>query len=205
LRRNKKALLYTGEILMINKQKIVMAALVAFGMFTAISGQQITQAQSNQTPTRSTQNAIITTDRQFVIEAARGGKAEVELGKLALQKAANDDVKQFGQQMVQEHTQANNELKQLAAQKGITLPKDVGAENKEVKAELSKLSGKAFDQAYINQMVKDHAKTVSLFQREAEQGQDEDLKAWATKTLPTLQEHLQRANAIKTQLTATAK
>ena len=190
---------------MINKQKIVMAALVAFGMFTAISGQQITQAQSNQTPTRSTQNAIITTDRQFVIEAARGGKAEVELGKLALQKAANDDVKQFGQQMVQEHTQANNELKQLAAQKGITLPKDVGAENKEVKAELSKLSGKAFDQAYINQMVKDHAKTVSLFQREAEQGQDEDLKAWATKTLPTLQEHLQRANAIKTQLTATAK
>ncbi|MEH2252003.1 DUF4142 domain-containing protein [Nostoc sp.] len=187
-----------------NKQKIIMAALVAIGAFTAASGQNITTAQSNQTPTRSTQNAVSSTDKQFVTQAARGGMAEVQLGQLASQRAVKNEVKQFGQGMVQDHTQANNELKELAAQKGITLPKSIGRENKKVKANLSKLSGATFDQAYMNQMVKDHVKTVSLFQREADQGHDQDLKAWATKTLPTLQEHLQHARTLTAQSTGNA-
>ncbi|MEH2300356.1 MAG: DUF4142 domain-containing protein [Nostoc sp.] len=188
-----------------SKQKIIMAALVAIGAFTAASGQNITTAQSNQTPTRATQNAVSSTDRQFVTQAARDGMAEVQLGQLASQRALKNEVKQFGQGMVQDHTQANNELKELAAQKSITLPKSIGRENRKVKANLSKLSGATFDQAYMNQMVKDHVKTVSLFQREADQGQDQDLKAWANKTLPTLEEHLQHARALTAQSTRSAK
>ncbi|MEH1967746.1 DUF4142 domain-containing protein [Nostoc sp.] len=189
-----------------NKHKIVMmATLIAIGMFTAISGQNITIAQSNQTPTPSTQNTLSDSDRQFVTQAAEGGLAEVELGQLASQKAVKNEVKKFGQHMVQEHTQANNELKQLAAQKGVTLPTQLNEEHSKVRADLSKLSGAAFDQAYMNQMVKDHVKTVSLFQSEAEQGQDQDLKAWATKTLPTLQEHLQSARSLSGQPTGNAK
>ena len=182
-------------------QKIVTAALVVLGMFTASgwtslaqSGQSTTgQGQSTTSPN---QNALSASDKQFVTEAAQGGIAEVQLGQLALRRAASNEVKQFGQRMVRDHTQANNQLKQLAAQKGITLPKDMGDQNKAVMANLSKLSGANLDRAYANHMLQDHIKDVSLFQREAKEGQDQDLKAWAAKTLPTLQEHLRLVRSI---------
>jgi putative membrane protein len=132
-------------------------------------------------------------DRQFVMEAARGGMAEVKLGELATKKAASDDVKQFGQHMVQDHSKANAELKQLADKKGWTLPADVGPKHKAVMDRLSGLSGSAFDRAYMTEMVRDHEKTVALFERETKNGKDEDLRSWAEKTLPTLRHHLTMA------------
>lgn len=183
------------------QQKIVTAALVVIGMFTASgwtskaqSGQSTTgQGQSTTEPN---QNALSASDRQFVTSAAQGGIAEVQLGQLASRRAASNEVKQFGQRMVRDHTQKNNQLKQLAAQKGITLPKDMGDQNKAVMANLKKLSGADLDRAYTNHMLQDHIKDVSLFQREAKEGQDQDLKAWAAKTLPTLQEHLRLVRSI---------
>src|SRR5436190_5687346 len=106
-------------------------------------------------------------DQRFVMEAAQGGMAEVELGQLAAQKAASDDVKKFGQRMVDDHTKANDQLKQVASQKSITLPTDIGAKNKAVKDHLEKLSGAAFDKAYMTHMVQDHKKDVAEFQKEA--------------------------------------
>jgi putative membrane protein len=132
-------------------------------------------------------------DKMFMKKAAEGGLAEVELGKLAAEKGSNDAVKQFGQKMVDDHSKANDELKSLAEQKGVTLPTKPDAQSLAFKARLEKLSGAQFDKAYMEHMVRDHTKDVAEFKREAEYGKDLDVKAWAAKTQPTLEGHLSTA------------
>ncbi len=139
-------------------------------------------------------------DQKFITEAATGGKAEVELGKLASERGGSDAVKQFGQKMATDHGKANDELAQLAQQKGITLPTDLDAKHKKLHDRLSKLSGAEFDAAYMREMVRDHDKDVKEFQRESRRGKDPDVKAWAAKTLPTLQEHDQLAKQTQASL-----
>src|SRR5581483_10268084 len=102
-------------------------------------------------------------DRQFVKKAAEGGLAEVQLGQLATEKAASPEVKQFGQRMVDDHTKANEQLKQVASDEGVTIPDKLSAKDAATKARLEKLSGKAFDHAYMRDMVMDHTKDVSDF------------------------------------------
>src|SRR5438105_2218666 len=109
-------------------------------------------------------------DQQFVMEAARGGMAEVELGQLASQKAQSDQVKQFAQRMVQDHGKANDELKSLAQQKNITVPTGLDAKHKATHDRLSKLSGAQFDRAYMQDMLQDHRKDVNDFRRESQGG-----------------------------------
>ena len=132
----------------------------------------------------------------FVTKAAVGGMAEVKLGQLATQKASNSDVKAFGQQMVDDHGKANNELKSLAGSKGITLPTDLDAKHQATYDRLSKLDGAAFDHAYVQEMLSDHREDVSEFRKESQSGSDADVKAWAAKTLPTLEHHLQMIESI---------
>lgn len=129
-------------------------------------------------------------DNHFVMDAASGGMAEVELGKLAADKATKDEVKKFGQRMADDHGKANDELKSLAQSKSITLPTATDAKHKATIDRLSKLSGEAFDRAYVQEMLKDHQKDVAAFRTESKSGKDPEVKAWAAKTLPTLEEHL---------------
>lgn len=140
-------------------------------------------------------------DQGFVTKAAEGGKAEVELGTLATQRASNEQVKQFGQRMIDDHSKANDELKSIVAGKAMSVPNAMDAKSRAVKTRLSKLTGAAFDRAYMEDMVKDHQEDIAEFQREADHGADPDIKAFAQKTLPTLQHHLQMAqdtlNAVK--------
>jgi putative membrane protein len=119
--------------------------------------------------------------------------AEVQLGKLAQEKASNDQVKQFGARMVQDHSKANDELKQVAGSKGIQLPTDLDAKHKSDMKRLQGLSGAAFDKAYMTHMLADHKMDIADFQKEADSGKDADVKAFAARTLPTLKEHLQMA------------
>src|SRR3954466_4225605 len=132
-------------------------------------------------------------DQPFAKEAAVGGMAEVELGNLAKEKASSADVKQFGDRMATDHGKGNDELKQWAQQKKITLPAAMDAKHKATRDRLAKLSGDAFDKAYMRDMVMDHQHDVAAFKHEAASGKDPDLKAWAAKTLPTLQDHLKMA------------
>jgi putative membrane protein len=132
-------------------------------------------------------------DHQFVVGAARGGMAQVELGKLAAQKGSRPEVKQFGQRMVDDHGKAVDELRTLAQNKNITLPTSIAAKDRALQNRLSKLSGPAFDRAYMSAMVTDHTKDVSAFRRTSQSARDGDVKAWASKTLPTVQQHLQLA------------
>ncbi len=129
-------------------------------------------------------------DLAFMNSAAPGNMAEVELGKMASTEAASNDVKQFGQKMVEDHSKANDELKQLAAQKKVMLPPDVMPGHKQLMEKLSKLSGADFDKEYVKAMVEAHEKDVAAFENVSKTAADADVKAFATKTLPTLKMHL---------------
>ena len=144
-------------------------------------------------------------DRKFLTQALRDNIAEVELGKLASEKASSDSVKQFGKRMVDDHGKAVDELKKLAEDKGVMAPTDLDSTHKKLHDRLSKLSGAQFDRAYVAEMVKDHRTDVKAFQREAEKAKDPDLKSWAAKTLPTLQDHMKLVADVQTQVKGTAK
>lgn len=152
-----------------------------------------------------TTGGLSASDRKFVMNAAMGGMAEVSLGQLAVQKASSADVRQFGQRMVDDHTKANDNLKQVAAQKGLTLPTALDAKHQADMDKLSKLSGDAFDRAYMKDMVKDHQQDTKEFQNEANKGQDADIKSFASTTLPVLQEHLSMAQSTNAALNTSAK
>ncbi|HEX2535631.1 MAG TPA: DUF4142 domain-containing protein [Chitinophagaceae bacterium] len=135
-------------------------------------------------------------DREFVTKAASGGMMEVELGRMAGEKAANARVKAFGEMMVRDHSKANDELKTLAASRNIVLPDSLLAEHKEHVEAMRKMTGKAFDNHYMEMMVKDHNEDISNFEKASNNAADADLKAFATKTLPVLRMHRDSAQAI---------
>jgi putative membrane protein len=139
-------------------------------------------------------------DSGFMVEAAQGGMAEVEMGRIAVQNASDAKVKQFGQRMVDDHSKANAELKTVAAQKGVKLPAQLDAKHRGAAGRLSKLHGAAFDKAYIDGMVKDHREDVAEFERQANGASDAAVKAFAAKTLPTLREHLKMAEDAQSAL-----
>ena len=142
-------------------------------------------------------------DRSFVRDAAIGGQAEVELGKLAEQNAQSDQVKQFGRKMVQDHTAANQQLHGIAKMKGMELPQQLDSEQQQALDRLSKMRGAEFDHAYMQDMVKDHNKDVAEFRKEAQSAQDPDIRQFARRTLPMLEQHNQMAKNVNGSLSAT--
>jgi len=154
------------------------------------------RGNSNATGEQAGMANMTPQDRNFIMDAAMGGMMEVELGRVAAQQGASDAVKQFGQRMVDDHSKANSELMSLASSKGITLPAELDAKHREHVTKMSGMSGADFDREYGKMMVSDHRKDVSEFEKQSTRGTDPDLKAFATKTLPTLQEHLKLAEAL---------
>jgi putative membrane protein len=139
------------------------------------------------------------TDRLFARLAATGGKAEVDLGQLAAQKATATSVKQFAQMMVEDHSKANAKLAELA--KAIALPAGLDPDHQAVRDKLEKLAGAAFDAAYILAQIEDHQKTVQLLQWEIGSGQDAPLQKFAAETLPTVLRHLRHAELVAAERT----
>ena len=189
-----------------------IAGVVSFCVAAAVGAQtkapeaaSVTKAtppsssQSKATPS-SSQSAMSSTklsssDRKFIEEAAQGGMAEVQLGKLAADKASSADVKKFGQKMVDDHSKADDQLKQLATSKGVTLPTSLDKSSQREMDKLSKLSGADFDREYMKTMVSDHKKDVSEFKSEASKAKDPEVKQFASSTLPTLEDHLNLAQS----------
>lgn len=132
-------------------------------------------------------------DVQFMREAARGGVAEVQMGRLAMRQASSRQVRQFGRRMVEDHSAANQQLRDIAMTEGVRLPMSPGPEHHAMLSRLRRLSGRAFDRAYMAEMVRDHRKDVAAFQNEARNGRDPDVRSFARQTLPTLREHLRMA------------
>lgn len=160
------------------------------------------QPAETEQPAPADQQQLAQEDIEFATKAAEGGLKEVRLGELAQQQAATPEVQQFGQRMVEDHGQANDQLMQIAQQKGIELPQELPQDAQQLYDELQQKSGQEFDQAYMDEMVSDHQKDVDEFQRYVETGQDPDLTAFAEQTLPILEEHLQMAQEIQQQVVA---
>jgi putative membrane protein len=140
-----------------------------------------------------------TADNTFYRTLAEGGMAEVDLGKLAQQKSTNPKIKTFAQQMVNDHSAANEKLDALATSKQATVPKTLDAAHQAERAKLEALSGNAFDKAYVESQVKDHEKTVALLEKEISSGQDADAKAFAQSILPTVRHHLEEVRTLASQ------
>jgi putative membrane protein len=139
------------------------------------------------------------TPEAFMKHAAEGGMEEVELGKAASTRAQNPEVKKFAQMMVADHGKANEELMALAKKKNITLPTDPGSKKADVD-KMNGLKGADFDREYVDMMVDDHEADVTDFERQANNGSDPDVKAFAAKTLPVLKKHLEAIKAIQAKL-----
>lgn len=135
-------------------------------------------------------------DKKFVKEAALGGMTEVEMGKLATEKGSSESVKQFGQKLIDDHTKANDQLKAIAGKENISVPDTLDHKHQARIDKLSKLSGEQFDKAFIKDQVKDHESDIKDFQAEAQGGTDPNVKAFASSTLPVLQQHLEMAKGL---------
>ena len=146
-------------------------------------------------------HASASADARFVMQAWEGGMMEVAKGKLAAQKGAHEGVKQFGQKLADDHAKVNDELKSIASGKNITLPDEMPkSPTPAALAKLEKVEGAAFDRAYVEDQIRDHEKTIALFEREVKTGKDAELKAFAEKTLPALKEHLTTVQDLKTKV-----
>ncbi len=165
-----------------------------------VPGAMRAQDTSSQKIDQGSDKMMKSADTTFAIKAAQGGMAEVKMGKLAADKATNPDVKAFGQQMIDDHTKANDDLKSVAEKKGMTLSADMNAHQQATYKKLEKLSGAAFDHAYVRDMVIDHQEDVKEFQKEASNGKDEDIKGFASRTLPVLQGHLDKVKSIQANM-----
>lgn len=176
------------------------------GTQSGTSGQQSGTTSQGQGASRSSSDSaaaagISNDDRKFMMAAAEGGMSEVEMAKVALQKASSDSVKQFAQKMIDDHTMANDKLKQIAESKGVTLPTAPDAKRQRTMGKLQQLSGAEFDKAYIKEAGnKDHESQAKLFQKQSERGKDSEVKAFAAETLPTVQMHLQMARDLSGQM-----
>ncbi len=136
------------------------------------------------------------TDSSFFKNAAEGGMAEVELGQLAQQKASSPAVKEFGAMMIKDHSAVNQKLKALASAKDVSLPDGPSLMQKASKAKLEMMSGASFDKSYVKEMIDDHKTDIKEFRKEASEGKDPQAKSLAAATLPTLEAHLQKIEAI---------
>jgi putative membrane protein len=158
--------------------------------------------QSQGSTQRQGSGQLTSQDQKFVMEAAQGSMMEVELGRLASQKATNADVKAFAQRMVTDHGKASDQLEQVVSQKGVTLPTTLPQDMSNEMDKLSRASGAEFDRMYMSEMVKHHRKDVSEFEKQAERGGDPAVRAFAQQTLPTLREHLRLAQDLASRVGA---
>jgi len=154
---------------------------------------------SSQATTDASKTQVVAEDMQFMKDAAQSGIAEVKMGELAASNGETQPVKDLAKKLVTDHGKVNEELKQLATKKSVTLPDAVTEQQKTMLQHLSSLKGSEFDSAFKQHAVENHQKSVDKFKTAAEKAKDADLKAFAAKTLPTLQQHL----ALAKQLTAT--
>lgn len=191
------------------RSMLFAAVLAAVSLPAAAALSQGTQGQGQSPPGQAPQRgvgaetkgaALAKHDREFVDEAALGGLFEVKAGQLAQQKAQADDVKKFGQRMIDDHTAVNSRLQKLAQQKGLSLPQTIDKKHQDKLNELSKKTGADFDKSYLDDMVDDHKKDVDAFDKASRDAKDSDIKEFSTSTLPTLRDHLKEAQGMKDKL-----
>jgi putative membrane protein len=169
----------------------IKSASTILGMTLLAAGLLITVPRANAAIT------VSMADKNFILAAAQGGMTEVKLGELAAQNGKRDDVKAFGQMMVKDHSAINDDLKALAAQKGVTLPDSLDAKHQAMVDKMAALTGSEFDNAYIASMIKDHKMDAKEFKAESDATKDADIKSFVEKSIPVVERHLKHIKAMK--------
>lgn len=180
----------------LNLIAIFSAAFLIFSCEGNTNKQDSAEVAEERNEERLADTDNLEEDSDFVVEAASSSMMEVELGQLAVQKASSQEVKNFAQKMVDDHSKANQKLKQIAQKKNIALPGAVGEDHKKHIDDLREKSGREFDKEYMNLMVDEHKEDVNKFEEAANDLNDNELKSWATETLPTLRQHREEAERI---------
>ncbi len=178
------------------------AAALLLTFAPACKKQQVTTGTTETTgATGGTHAAALSKeDKEFITKAAQGGMLEVTLAQQIANRATSPDVKAFAHRMVADHTKLNDELKQLAAKKGVTPPTQMDEDHREDLEDITKLSGTKLDKKYADEMVDDHEDDVKEFRKAAEKVKDPELRAWAAKALPILESHLAQARELKAKV-----
>src|SRR5579872_4722539 len=170
---------------------IALAAVFGFGLTRLAPADDAKKADVNKG------------DAKFIMEAASGGMLEVKLGELAKERAKNADVRRFGERMVTDHTKANKDLMAVADKKGVKFPTELMKTHQETFDKFKDMKpGAEFDRAYMKAMVKDHEDDRQEFVKEAKEAKDDDVKAFAARTLPVIEEHLRMARDIAAKFEA---
>lgn len=171
---------------------LLMGALISF---TACSENK-TEDDSMEAAAEENEhleNTVMEDDAEFAMEAADRGMLEVKLGELAQTNGVSQQVKDLGKNMSEDHAKSNKELEKWADQKNVSLPDRLSPESQEAYDQLAAKTGTDFDESYTDMMVKAHRKNIKMFEKQAERGNDADLKMWASEKLPVLNHHLQMA------------
>jgi putative membrane protein len=185
------------------KTKSIAPKFMCAILLAGAGGGFAAHAQSGYGKTDATESKT-RSDEEFVKDAASGGMAEVKLGQLAQEKGTAEAVKNFGSRMVNDHSKAADRLKAAAGESNIQVPDKLNAKDEALYNRLSKMSGAAFDREYAKEMVTDHTHDVSEFRKEALDGRDRAIQAFASQTLPTLQDHLKQAREMEKEVSGSA-
>lgn len=182
----------------LRRTSLLLGALLLGGLAGTALAQSSTSASSSQGTSHSTSHSMAkgNHDTMFMRHAAAANLAEIQAGRIALDKASSAQVKQLAQRIIDDHTKANDQLTSIAQRKQVTLPSAPMPMQKQEADHLKTLSGASFDRAYAQAMVKDHRKAIKMFGMESQNGTDADLKQFASATLPALKEHMQMAEQI---------
>jgi putative membrane protein len=190
---------------MLQRNKLAMLAIAVSFLLPATFAQSASETGKQSKGTTDSKSKLTSGDERFMKEAASGGLMEVQLGKVAAEKGSHQRVKDFGKRMQADHSKANEQLKKIAAKKGVDLPTEPSGEHKSTMDKLTKLSGAEFDREYMDAMVDDHKEDIEKFQTEADKGKDPDVKKFASDHLPVLKKHLELAQSTQKQVKAESK
>jgi putative membrane protein len=178
-------------------QTCSLAVLIcASGVSAAFQAPQASSSGSSQMASSHSAQMASSQDKQFIMKSSEGSMAEVELGKLALQKSQNTDVKQFAQKMVDDHTMLMNNMKPYADQMGVKPPTKLNAKHQQLETRLKSLSGDKFDKEYIKAMVADHHHDLGEFMAEESKATDPGFKQTVTQGTQVIREHTQMIDEI---------
>jgi putative membrane protein len=180
--------------------KRALTFIVAIAVASQLANWTVFAAEHQSGKDQNGSTTLSKKDVKFINDAAEGGLMEVRMGELGQQKGQSGDLKTFAQRLITDHTKANDELKQLASGKGVTVPSQLPDHHQKMLDKLSNASD--FDKTFKEMAVKDHKKDIKEFEKASKKCDDADLKNWAAKTLPTLQEHLRMAEQLGVARTA---
>ena len=180
--------------------KRILTTLLAASLFLGCATDRGGLEPAANVVTGSGSRVVGPADSNFAREACQAGVAEVEIGKLAARNTKNADVRALARRIASDHSQAEKELAQLFARKGLPPEREMAPPFRTSLDRLAALKGREFDHAFKEQVIEDHRSAIDLFEKQADQGTDPDLKAFAQRHLPHLREHLAAAERLEVHL-----